>query len=115
MLDTIRDEVYRVVDLVGHCTFALLLPGKWYWQFAPDSIFVICMLISWIKTDRITPPEISLKGTVLLRLHRFSHTIYFPVLMLMFGWKPALQSLVHVIWDQWTHQEIWQRRSLFTF
>jgi len=103
----------RIIDLIGHCMFAILLPGKWWYQFIPDAMFVLCMMISIVKTKKLTPPEFSMKNSTLLKLHQFSHTIYLPVLTLFIGWRLCLHCLVHVIWDQYTHQESWQKRSLW--
>lgn len=112
----LNDKKWRIIDFIGHCTFALILPGHFYWQFLPDIFIPFCIIYSivWNGYKPIEPLEKVSSGSVLLKLHQSLHTIYAPVIIgLLCGWNPFIQCLVHVVWDQLTHKEKWQRKSLW--
>lgn len=58
-----------------------------------------------------------------LAAHRFNHTIYGPIALGLiyglltynakWGMQVCVQGLAHVIWDQFTHEQKYQRRSLW--
>src|ERR1700752_1562771 len=112
----LKDIPLRIIDFIGHCTFALILPGKWFWQFIPDMFIPFCIGYSvWVYGyNPIMPVEKISGGSLFLKMHQLFHTIYLPVIVIaLFGWQAGLQCLVHIAWDQVTHREGWQRKSLW--
>jgi hypothetical protein len=111
-----KDIPLRIVDLIGHVCFAIILPGHWWFQFLPD-VFIPMLLLHSILTN-----ELMYEKTGALLWHKFLHTIYGPIFLGCFGaiWSTpkigamiGVQGLVHVIWDQLTHEQEYQKRSLW--
>jgi len=112
-----KDLKLRIVDFIGHLIFALLLPGPWWSQYLPELVGPI-LLVHGLRTDRILP-----RDHPLIQIQNFLHTVYVPLLLILtsfvfdihvlYIWRFVLQYTVHIIWDQFTHELEWQKRSLW--
>lgn len=112
-----KDLRLRIVDFIGHLLFALLLPGPWWSQYLPELVGPV-LLVHGIISGRILP-----RDHPLIQIQNFLHTIYVPVLILITAmffdlrvlhiWMYVLQYTVHIVWDQFTHELEWQKRSLW--
>ena len=95
----------RLIDLLGHVSLGVLLPGPFWFQFLPDICLLVLFPGSW-RNDRL----LSEKHPIVF-LHKLFHTITFPAVLLScaFVLQHAIllmlgtQWLLHIGWDAATH------------
>jgi len=117
----LSDSYLRAIDIVLHSALALALPGHWYYQFLPDMLSPFLFMHGMI-TNRLLS-----ENSFVLKVHKFFHTAYIPmgiVFISPYVWivdhkifyAPIyfwLHWLSHMIVDQFTHRNEWDRKSLW--
>lgn len=120
------DWKWRSVDLIGHMILALVLPGKWWFQFLPDILVPVLFMHGWI-TGRLITSKDNFVLRVLLLTHKNIHSVLMPVCFILgafigytvshstkvVGLLIGCQWLGHIIWDGFTHKLDWQKKAIW--